>query len=358
MSNKQTVLQTIIPLSEEQRLEARDRARQNVVRAIGQKPQWKHYQRQTVSEYPTWLPALVAVLLTIVFVAAGAVSVFRTYTAGSSHFADSMATYFQNDQSDTPMQEFTPPADTDWQAAIVGLSAFVMAEFMVIASVVAANIFFVGRARWLMAVPAALGTAVALVGNWTVAQPSSTWGYLETVVPPIGVLFMALIGERLILRAIKQRHADRREYQKAQVKWDADTAKPEQAPRWRNTYATALRDTLQVANSRGRGSTARKEFMATMTRADWRLVVHREMQADDWFEGADFDPFGAVPQQASPPAQTAPTPVTVEAPPQPQTPAPVVTTSQTPMLARDAEHGDVPRRYDRQQPVGTGNGRG
>jgi hypothetical protein len=39
-------------------------------------------------------------------------------------------------------------------------------------------------------------------------------------------------------------------------------------------YANALQDALRKANAR------RKETLAALTRADWRLAVYREMQAD------------------------------------------------------------------------------
>jgi hypothetical protein len=148
-----------------------------------------------------------------------------------------------------------------------------------------------------MAPPILLGLAMAFIGNWVIAQPTvaldaaSLWSVLEASVPPAAVLFMAIIGERLILTAIKHRHANERAYQRALVEWKAATAEPEHSPRWRTSYANALKETLRAVNSKGQGSTARREFMATMRGADWSAVVWRELLADEWLD--DAAPFVA-----------------------------------------------------------------
>ena len=65
--------------------------------------------------------------------------------------------------------------------------------------------------------------------------------------------------------------------------WQAATAEPEQHLQWSQFYANALQDALRKTNAR------RKELLATMTQDDWRLAVHREMQADLWYEEPEPD---------------------------------------------------------------------
>ena len=55
------------------------------------------------------------------------------------------------------------------------------------------------------------------------------------------------------------------------------TAEPEQLPDWSQFHANALQDALRKVNVR------RKETLAAMTQAGWRLAVYREMQADLWY---------------------------------------------------------------------------
>jgi hypothetical protein len=42
-------------------------------------------------------------------------------------------------------------------------------------------------------------------------------------------------------------------------------------------YANALRDAIHKANSR------RKDVLESLTTADWRALVYRELQADNWY---------------------------------------------------------------------------
>ena len=268
---QQQALEQLHQLTDAQRLDAREKARAHVIRAYGERPKRSQFADHTVSEYPRWLTLSVAAMLFVVFTAAANVSVFRVFTAGRDHYLTTM-----------PNQ--------NWQAAVVGVSAFVLAEFMVIASVIAARVYFQGRARWLLALPAALGLAMAFVGNAVITHPTlglglaDLWGLLETTTPPTAVLFMALIGERLILDAVRRQHANERAYQQALAEWQQATAEPENLPGWRAAYANALREALIAANSKGRGSTARREYMQTLGAEEWRALVWRELAADNWFE--------------------------------------------------------------------------
>jgi hypothetical protein len=298
---QQDALAALHPLTEEQRLDARDRARQNVIRAYGPRPTRDQFRDHTVSEYPRWLTWGVAGMLLIVFFAAANVSVFRVFTAGRDHFQETIA--------------------VGWQASLVGVSAFLLAEFMVIASTIAQRIYFKGRDRWLMAVPITLGLAMAFIGNWTISQPevsltaAGIWSVLETAAPPAAVLFMAIIGERLILEALRNRHANEQAYQTALAEWLAQTADPDKSPRWRTSYANALREVLREVNGTGRGQKDRREYMSALRGPEWSALVWREMQADAWFqEVAPAAPFGmGSSAPVSPPVEASPAPTAIPA---------------------------------------------
>jgi len=96
--------------------------------------------------------------------------------------------------------------------------------------------------------------------------------------PPLVVLNTAYVLKGQMLETIEYRHATERAYQTALADWQAATAEPELHPGWSQFYANALQDALRKANAR------RKELLAAMTQDNWRLAVHREMQADLWYE--------------------------------------------------------------------------
>lgn len=251
-------------LTDNERLDARERAREIVLREIGERPAREQYSGMTVSEYPTWVTRLVGGLMLVVFVAAAMPSLFRLYSAGSRYHLDGI--------------------NAPWQAAVVGVSTFLLAEFLIITSTLAASIFYRGKARAVFAFPVSLGLAVAFVGNWTVVQPHDMFSWLETVVPPLAVLVMSFVGERLILDAVKQQHADEKSYQEAVAYWQQQTREVETHARWNVVYGRSLIQALREANTGGTGTKARLEAMAAMTRREWAALVRRELliEAGDW----------------------------------------------------------------------------
>lgn len=305
-------------LNEDQRIDAKERARSLIIRRAGEKPQPEQFKRTPpikpdraqfadtyISRYPVWLTKAVGAVMLVVFVAAAMPSLFRLYTAGRDYFGHGIA---------DPVQ-----------GAVVGVSTFLLAEFLIVLSTISARVYFQGRARLLFVVPILMGLSVALVGNWTITQPSDLFGWLETVVPPVSVVFIALVLEKLILDSIHARHANEQAYQQALVDWktavtDQQTSEeaayrdavvawqdmtrdPEHAPDWTQVYATALREAIKAANAHGTGKTARVDLMQSFNGRDWSLLVRREMDADRWYE--QIDHVEALPEVAAAPAPAA-----------------------------------------------------
>jgi hypothetical protein len=128
----------------------------------------------------------------------------------------------------------------------------------------------------------------------------SPFAWLEAIAPPLLVLSTAYVLKEQLLDSIKMRHANERAYQEAVNLWLTATADPESHPHWMQFYANALRDAIRKANSR------RKDALAELTTADWRALVYRELQAENWYA-----------QPVIEPAQTAQVPEVVEAEPLP-----------------------------------------
>lgn len=277
------VLATLIPLTEDDRHQAALDADLAIRRIIGDRPRRDQYKQTTVSEYPGWFSGLVSVLLFVILAAASTVSVFRVYTSAY----DSYLT--------------TIPDST--QAGIVGWATFLMAEVTVVISTLAARILFqsarMQRVFYSVAFAAAL---IAVVGNAMITRPvlewslDSVWLVLETLTPPLFVMATALVGERLVADAIRQRHADETAYKAALTKWQSDVDVTRQHGQWRTKYRNALRDRLRKTNGQGRGREARIALMQTMTPVDWTAAVQREEAADLWYIEAEV-----VPDFQSPP---------------------------------------------------------
>lgn len=257
------ILHELRALTDEERIDAQERARSVVVKAVGNQPTREQFEHTQVSQYPTWFTRIIAGLMIVVGLASAMPSLFRLYTAGSSYFLHGI--------------------DNQLLASIVGVSTFLLAEFLIVLSTISARVYFTGKARLVFVIPILLGLAMALVGNWVIAQPHDLFGWLETLAPPIAVLFLALIGERLVLDAIESRHANERAYTTALAEWQKATANPEQSPRWEAAYVNALKQAVIHANVRGTGATARRELLVQMDKPQWVTVIQRELQAENWF---------------------------------------------------------------------------
>lgn len=268
-------------LTIEQRIEARRRARALILSKLGEAPQ---RAASGFNRYPSYMNRMVLGLMGVVFVAAALPSLFRLYRAGYDHF-------------------ITHNPDT-FQAALVGGATFLLAEFLVIVSTLTMRVYFTGRGQWVMLVPITLGISMALVGNIQASQPDTLFEWLETCIPPIAVLFMALIGERLLLNAVEQRQEAEKDYQTRMAEWNAAKIDPETSELWPQTYAEALREALVKVNAR------RKDALTQMTTGAWRGAVRREMAAESWFQ-SDVDVVETVevePQPQVPFGSTAPEP--------------------------------------------------
>ena len=300
----------IYRLTDEQRLTAKNEARKVVVAQYGAEPNLEQFQRplpllpnredyenRTVSEYPQWLTNVISTFMVIVFVAAALPSLFRLYRVGYDYFYEGIA--------------------NDMQAMVVGVSTFLLAEFLIVLSTVAMRVLFKSNgARAVFIIPIGFGLAMAFVGNWTITQPHDAMSWLETIVPPIAVLFTAMIGEQLTLHSIKTRYANERAYQQDRraieserreqqqteklayqdslIAWHNATKEPEKSEYWLSVYANALRNQITIANDSGRGKTERMAYLGNLSRDEWITLIRQEIQAEQWFDESHLE----TPKQA------------------------------------------------------------
>ncbi len=163
----------------------------------------------------------------------------------------------------------------------VGIATVLTAEVgQVVFSLALATLGTSKGARRLLYGSMGIATGIALIGNVQVALPGhleSPFAWLEAIAPPLLVLSTAYVLKEQMLEAIELRHANERAYQEAINEWQRATINPEAHNRWMQFYANALRDALRKVNSR------KRDVLETLSHADWRALVYRELQADDWY---------------------------------------------------------------------------
>lgn len=255
------MLSQIKPLTQEERQNARATAQQAVMRAVGERPLREVFDRHTVSRYPPSVTKLINALCIVLLLAAFTPSAIRLFVIGSETFGAAVP--------------------DNLAMVAVGVATVLTAEIgQVVFSLALATMGTTASARRLLYASMGIATAIALVGNVQVALPGhmhSPFAWLEAIAPPLLVLSTAYVLKEQLLDAIETRHANERAYQEAVNLWQSATADPESHPHWMQFYANAMRDAIRKANNR------RKDALAELTTADWRALVYRELQTDNWY---------------------------------------------------------------------------
>ena len=255
------MLQQIKPLTQEQRQTARSLAQQAVIREVGEQPLRENFDRHTVSRYPPSVTRLINVLCIVLLLAAFTPSAIRLFVIGSETFGAAVP--------------------DNLAMVAVGIATVLTAEIgQVVFSLALATLGTTPSARRLLYASMGIATAIALVGNVQVALPGhheSPFAWLEAIAPPLLVLSTAYVLKEQLLESIEMRHANERAYQEAINIWQAATVDPESHPGWMQFYANALRDSIRKANNR------RKDTLASLNTGDWRALVYRELQSDNWY---------------------------------------------------------------------------
>ena len=256
------MLTQIKPLTQEERQLAHAAAKEAVMRNIGERPQRDHYNHHAAHRYPPLVTKLISGLCIALLLAAFTPSAIRLYVIGS--------------------QTFGAAVPYELAMVAVGIATVLTAEIgQVVFSLALATLGTTTSTRRLLYVSMGIATAIALVGNVQVALPGHTtspFAWLEAIAPPLLVLSTAYVLKEQLLEAIELRHVNERAYQEAVNEWQRATINPEAHSQWMQFYANALRDALRKTNNR------RREALEGLSTADWRALIYRELQADNWYE--------------------------------------------------------------------------
>ena len=268
-----TALEVLQPLTEADRLDARDQAKRNVIRRAGEKPRRAEFQQHTTGKYTPVVTFSITGIMFALLIGAFAVSAMRLFHIGSG-------TFFETIQHGRA-------------ASVAGGAIVLMSEAGAVGFTLFAGLLGreKRREKAILYGAAMASVLLALVGNvqlalgaeWRGAITADPFAFLEAVLPSAVVLVAAYVLKHFLLDGMEQRQANERAYKEALAEWQARTADPESDPNWRAAYATSIREKLMQTNAKGRGRDERLEVMRGLAPEDWRELVMREIQADQWW---------------------------------------------------------------------------
>lgn len=244
-------------LTDAQRIQAQQNAQRNMAAKYARKPNRADFKDFAVSRFPRVFSWAIGVVLLVIAVAAGTISGIRLYFAGKNYAALTIDEYALT--------------------VVIGAATFLAAELLVIVATIASQVYLHGRKRWMALLPVAVGTLVAFVGNWTIANPHTTWGYVETFFPPVAVLSVAFFFEIALIPELERRQANENAYQRARAEYDLVMNQPDKHPAWKNTYGLALWDMWRHIF----GADHDADSFERLSRI---MVVEREMSFDQFFD--------------------------------------------------------------------------
>lgn len=239
-------------------IDLKKKAKKIVVASVGEQPTFEQFEENIIPDYPRWLTRATAILLLVMFLAAANISLFRLFNISRDHFLEDI--------------------HVGWQAAIVGISVFLIAECAVIVSFVVMEIYHLyGWKRNILWFIIAGGLSTAYVGNYSLVRPDTLFGIIETFFPPTAVIGVALVAETLITEGAKERQATKKAFEAANQAYKLATANPEKHPDFFRYFYYEVKDFIYKANKRYE---ERKEYLDGLTDQEWVQVIKKALETD------------------------------------------------------------------------------
>jgi hypothetical protein len=260
-------------LREEQRIEARQRARENLLTKLGGEPQYEDFERRTYSRYGPKVDRALMIAMAILLLAAFLVSAFHIYYMGSTTYRAGI--------------------NSENQAKITGLALVILAETAVLLLSVMPAVWDIPKGIKGVMYLGAIGAAfIAAIGNIdvTITYTSQPFDWLQawirsfSVAPSRFILatmpptLTLIVGQGLKYRVLveaQRRHEAKANYEKAIATWKDTADHIEEHPSWLQAYATSLWDTWR----RGK----KREIWQGVTMEERRAIVQREIDFENWY---------------------------------------------------------------------------
>lgn len=268
------ISENIKQLTQLERQKAFDNATEAVRKSYGKEPAIEAYHVGRVQL--TWVDKLIWGLSLLALGASFLLSAMRMYHIGYNTFLHSI--------------------DDHNSALSAGIAIVILAEMTQLISALAMARVHGRTFKMVLLAVGAGSTLLAITGNLQVVQPWAFAGasadlqfnpfaWLEALLPPIFVLCIAHVLKHQLLDALQMQLQAKQNYANALAEYRLQISSDATAhANWKQFYANALKDALVKLHNR---SNAGKLALAELTNADWRLLVHKEMQADEWFADAE-----------------------------------------------------------------------
>jgi len=289
----------LLVLNPEQHQHAKNQAMDILKKSTQGKPVRADYNSINESEYPQWFTPVAGLFILFVFASAGIFSFLRVYESGYVYFLGKFAE--QNGVTTAiDLTKFTGGINNPQQAALAGVLGFILAEFMIIVSVVTSHTIAKGKRGLQVAlvIPVLIGGLIALFGNIVIEQPHDIFSWGVTISPPVVAIIFSHILSTLFLYSLVARTKNSADFKQALDVWTMAHNKPESHPDFQKHFIAYLKTEIVNANVLGNGGKARKSILDSLSYTDWRSVIKRELvQTSDNF--ADVELSNAMMLSAS-----------------------------------------------------------
>ena len=293
-------VEKINALTQIQRDEALHRARLRLIGSEpepGREPEIGDFERRGSGRYPPGVMRVIRGLAVVMLLAAFVPSAIRLHQIGKEVFGQSVT-----DAMSTAVAALSIVLSAEIGQVIFSLAAAVLPERekdLTQRRRDAKEEKEQRRLEWQrvgLLAGALICTLIALAGNGEVvrpwAAPAGLFIWLETFAPPVLVLITAQVLKTQMLHSIEDRHGAHLAYERARADWNADYderlrawqdryAHADEDAQWMKYAANALRDALRGANRRSYA------VVRALTDEDWRGLIQREMQAEQWYVRAE-----------------------------------------------------------------------
>lgn len=261
------ILKLVPALTEDERIEARKAAKEDILALSGDKPVWEDFMNNAVSKYPRSLTRTLFIIMGIALAGAFAITFFRMFTVGRDYFFLSI--------------------QDKWQANIAGLAIFALSESVVVSSgLIKATFFDPGKGKFLL-INMVLGSVLAYAGNIVASHPHDVFSWLEALLPTTFVFILVLGIERMALKSMEARYENKVAYEAALADWSKSIEDPENHRDFTQRYANHLWSALRQSAYNSRRSNERKSeklaFVNSISTLEKRRLVQRELEAERWF---------------------------------------------------------------------------
>ncbi len=265
-----SIIDKIAPLSQQQRIQARQNAVANTIAVIGKSPKRDDFVTHQYGRFPNSVRLAIMALVTIILVSAFILSAMRLYDIGNIEFAKTIP--------------------DKYSAIAAGIFIILLAEASTVLFMIAISVIGDSRiSKGIMLTLAILATAIALAGNYYVAlhgQETNVFSWLEALSPPIITIGTSYVLERFIFGMIEQRHRDQIAFDKEYKVYQQKVSNPERHDYFVQAYANAIWDQLLFVNRdrrRKHDGVPLPELLAQASAAIKNVLVSREFAADTWY---------------------------------------------------------------------------